>query len=536
MPLALQQVQKLQQRLIMTPQMQQSVKLLQMNTVELDALTQAELLENPFLELEEEDVSPNTVESSDTEGADHSQSAVETANPDDSPRKTIEDEADGSYRTEPQADDAGSVEEDTAANSDRLQDNDEVSDRVESSPVEDQPEQFAEVDTDWSEVFDDDATPTYHTPRDDTEERSFEETVAVRASLYEVLERQLRTSSLDGLDAEIGRYLIGCIDENGYLQVSVEECAQRFGVAETRVERVLGIVQDFEPTGVGARDLPECLILQLAAMNELTIEAKEILTEHWPLMLRKKFKEIARIVETDEQTVAGLFNRIGRLDPSPGRSYSKERPIYVTPDVYVKQIDGRYFCYLHEGQVAHLRLNNVYKEILLGDKREQDPKEREYALDKYRAAVMFIKNIEKRRNTILRVTEAIMEYQHEFLQKGVSALRPLALSEIADRVGMHESTISRVTSAKYVDTPQGMFELKFFFSSAIESSSGEAASSRAVKQKIQGIVAGEDPRKPLSDDRIAKILKSQGFTIARRTVAKYREQLRILPTNLRRQS
>lgn len=199
-------------------------------------------------------------------------------------------------------------------------------------------------------------------------------------------------------------------------------------------------------------------------------------------------------------------------------------------------MDGRYVVYLNEGEVANLRLSNTYKNILLRtDTENQDPAEREYAIDKYRAAVMFLKNIEKRRSTVLRVTEAIMDYQREFLDKGVEALRPLALSEIAERVGMHESTISRVTSSKYVDTPQGLFELKYFFSSSIESNDGEAASSRSIKNKIRELIDSESPCHPLSDDKIAKILILQGFTIARRTVAKYREQLKILPTNLRRQ-
>jgi len=408
---------------------------------------------------------------------------------------------------------------------------------LEVRAVEDQPEQFGEVDTDWAEVFEDGEIRNYAPPRDDTEERSFEETVAGRTSLYEMLEWQLRVSSLRGMDEKIGAYLIGCIDDNGYLQGSLEECAERFGVEAARVERVLGVIQDFDPTGVGARDLPECLRLQLKAFGELTPLADEVLKNHWGLIARKKFKEIARLVKAAEQEIQALFARIQKLQPAPGSIYSKEQPVYITPDVYVKRIGKQYVTYLNEGRVAHLHLNSVYKDILIrsGDPN-QDPKAREYALDKYRSAVMFIKNVEKRRNTVLRVTEAIMDYQREFLERGVEALRPLSLNEIATRVGMHESTISRVTSSKYVDTPRGLFELKFFFSSAIESRHGEAASSRSIKQKIQELIAAENPKHPLSDDKIATVLKAEGFSIARRTIAKYREQLKILPTNMRRQS
>ena len=622
MPLAMQQVQRLQQRLIMTPQMQQSVKLLQMNTLQLEALTQQELLENPFLEIEEEGgdtgtsseiaaVDAPSVEETDvvherdtdpeSEGfelndsyetspevhtnlVEENPSAPESlAEPSDSAAADGEGGAGNSEvvlsDTAAADNNAGSgnsevVLSDTAAadnnagsgNSEvALADpavpaepadpadpavplpveegfpasdtNDDMTAGLDVRAVEDQPEQFGEVDTDWAEVFEDGEIRNYAPPRDDTEERSFEETVAGRTSLYEMLEWQLRVSSLRGVDEKIGAYLIGCIDDNGYLQGSLEECAERFGVEAARVERVLGVIQDFDPTGVGARDLPECLRLQLKAFGELTPLAEEVLKNHWGLIARKKFKEIARLVKATEQQIQALFARIQKLQPAPGSIYSKEQPVYITPDVYVKRIGKQYVTYLNEGRVAHLHLNSVYKDILIrsGDPN-QDPKAREYALDKYRSAVMFIKNVEKRRNTVLRVTEAIMDYQREFLERGVEALRPLSLNEIATRVGMHESTISRVTSSKYVDTPRGLFELKFFFSSAIESRHGEAASSRSIKQKIQELIAAENPKRPLSDDKIAKVLKAEGFSIARRTIAKYREQLKILPTNMRRQS
>ena len=607
MPLAMQQVQRLQQRLIMTPQMQQSVKLLQMNTLQLEALTQQELLENPFLEIEEEGgdtgtsseiaaVDAPSVEETDvvherdtdpesegfelndsyetspeahTDHLEESPSAPESL-AESSDAAAGEGEA-GSGNSEAALTDpadpaAGDGESGAAGNSEAAltgpadlanpadpadpagplpveegfpasDTNDDMTAGLDVRAVEDQPEQFGEVDTDWAEVFEDGEIRNYAPPRDDTEERSFEETVAGRTSLYEMLEWQLRVSSLQGVDEKIGAYLIGCIDDNGYLQGSLEECAERFGVEAARVERVLGVIQDFDPTGVGARDLPECLRLQLQAFGELTPLAEEVLKNHWGLIARRKFKEIARLVKATEQEIQALFARIQKLQPAPGSIYSKEQPVYITPDVYVKRIGKQYVTYLNEGRVAHLHLNSAYKDILIrsGDPN-QDPKAREYALDKYRSAVMFIKNVEKRRNTVLRVTEAIMDYQREFLERGVEALRPLSLSEIATRVGMHESTISRVTSSKYVDTPRGLFELKFFFSSAIESRHGEAASSRSIKQKIQELIAAENPKRPLSDDRIAKVLKAEGFSIARRTIAKYREQLKILPTNMRRQS
>jgi RNA polymerase sigma-54 factor len=565
MPLAMQQVQRLQQRLIMTPQMQQSVKLLQMNTLELEALTQQELLENPFLEIEEDALDPsagNPETPSASTGEDGPSETAEVVHERDADPESDGFELTDTYDTAP---DTQSIRAEEAEGSPSLEAggadlgeppisslqsetsgeepprSQEVEDDLvaglDTCAVEDQPEQFGEVDTDWAEVFQDDDVRTYSQPREDADERSFEEIVSSRASLYEELEWQLRVSALRDLDEKIGAYLIGCIDDDGYLQTSLEECAAKFGVELARVEHVLSVIQDFDPNGVGARDLPECLRLQLKALGDLTPLAEEVLRDHWPLLARKKFKEITRLVKATEPEIQALFERVQKLQPAPGRIYSKEQPLYITPDVYVKRIGNQYVTYLNEGRVAHLHLNSAYKDMLIrGDDPSQDPKAREYALEKYRSAVMFIKNVEKRRNTVLRVTEAIMEYQREFLEKGVEALRPLALSEIATRVGMHESTISRVTSNKYVDTPRGLFELKFFFSSAIESRHGEAASSRSIKQKIQELIAAENPKRPLSDDKIAQALKAEGFSIARRTIAKYREQLKILPTNLRKQN
>lgn len=533
MPLSLQQVQKLSQRLIMTPQMQLSVKLLQMNSMELDELAQQEVLENPFLEMEEglPDEGNDPLDFPEKDDSDLEETIF--ADLGDAPENAGDAPEDNSSEADRQ--DAVNSDADVlTASSDGAEG---ISFGSDDGVPERPPEQFGEVDLDWTQVFDEDMAhlPSYRSHNPDLDDRSMEEVVAGRSSLYEVLSRQLRLSSLEGEGLRIGEYLIGSIDDRGYLQVSLEECAKDLGVDLASVEKVLGIIQEFDPTGVGARNLPECLRIQLAAIGQLTPLASQILEKHWTNLLRKKFKEIARSLEVDEKEVQSIFETIGRLNPSPGTCYGKEQPQFITPDVYVKKMDNEYICYLNEGQVAHLRLSNIYRDILLNNDNA-DPKAREYAMEKYRAAVGFIKNIEKRRSTILRVTEAIMEYQRDFLEKGVEALKPLALSEIANTVGMHESTISRVTSGKYVNTPQGLFELKFFFSSAIESDSGEAASSRSIKQKIRELVDEEDPRHPLSDDKIMRILKTQGFTIARRTVAKYREQMKILPTNLRKQT
>lgn len=512
MPLAMQQVQKLQQtqKLIMTPQMQQSIKLLQLNTIEMENRIQEELMENPFLELEVE------------------------GNED---LRQEESEAPDMVKEQVQADDGdGPTEKESAADKNE---NESLTDKLDTLSVEEQPEQFSEVDTAWEEVFEDLENRNYAPPRgtlEEGEERNFEETTAGLTSLYEKLEWQLRVSVLEDEDLKIGQYLIASIDDDGYLAEPVEACAEALKTSSGKIEQVLAVIQEFDPPGVGARNLSECLCLQLEAQEDLTPLYEKLLKECWDLLVQKKFREAAKKCDASLEDVEKLWKKVQRLDPTPGRAYSKDQPRYIAPDVYVRKIDGQYMVYLNEGEVAHLRISNTYRDILLNREGSDSSDEaKEYATEKFKNAVLFIKNVERRRNTILRVTEAIMEVQQDFLEHGVEALRPLAMSEIAERVEMHESTISRVTTNKYVDTPQGLYELKYFFSSAIESDQGEAASSRSIKQKIQELVNGEPAKKPLSDDKIAKALKEQGFSIARRTVAKYREQLKILPANMRKQ-
>jgi RNA polymerase sigma-54 factor len=252
---------------------------------------------------------------------------------------------------------------------------------------------------------------------------------------------------------------------------------------------------------------------------------------------KKKFRELARQLNTTEAELLEIFHKVCRLEPHPGRSISAEAVHYIAPDVFVKLIDGELMIYLNEGSTGRLSVDRFYRRLLRQQARAMTPQEKEYAREKFQAAITLIKNIEKRKSTIMRVTEAIMEVQREFLDKGVEALKPLTLREVADMVGMHESTVARVTSRKYVETPQGTYALKFFFSSSIDTTdNSDAVSSRSIKDKLQTIIGAEDAKKPLSDQKIAEMLKKQGFDIARRTVAKYREQLKILPAKYRRQT
>lgn len=339
------------------------------------------------------------------------------------------------------------------------------------------------------------------------------------------------------MDAEIGEYLIGSLNEDGYLEPAViDEAAEMFKVERAQVERVLSVIQEFDPVGIAARSLAECLLLQMKNLGSYSELARVVLEDHMIELQKKKFRELARKLKVNESDLMDLFHKVSRLEPHPGRSLSTDSVQYISPDVYVKNVDGELMIYLNEGQTGRLSVDRFYQRLMRQQAKALTAQEREYALEKYRSALTLIKNIEKRKSTILRVTEAIMEVQRPFLDKGIEELKPLTLREVADMVGMHESTVARVTSRKYADTPQGLFPLKFFFSSGIDSDGADAVSSRAIKDKLHQIISGENSKKPLSDQKIAEMLNKEGFDIARRTVAKYREQLKILPAKYRRQT
>jgi RNA polymerase sigma-54 factor len=490
--------------------MQLSIKLLQMNTLEMEQLAQQEMLENPFLEMETPE-GESTTESDEKEPASEQES------------DPLEIEAEDPPPPSPTA-----KKEETATVSDI-----EV---PEPPPLDSNQgaETFDQVDVEWDDYYDDSGPYISNTREAPEEERDFTEYTASRTSLYDHLLWQLRVSPLEGADFEIGEYLVGNIDGNGYLTMSVEEVAEALGAEPKRVEHALGVIHTFDPTGVGARNLAECLLLQLESRGLTDPIYKAILTEHFHQLGQQKFKDIAKALGVPEERVTEAFHEIRRCDPKPGRSITKETPRYVEPDIYVKKVDSRYLYFLNEGDLRHLRINDYYRSVLRSNDGMND-KEKEYYRDKYRSAVWLIRNIERRKGTILRVTEAIMEFQKDFMDKGPEHVRPLTLKQIAETVGMHEATIARVTANKYVDTPRGVFPLKYFFSSSLDKNDGsDAASSRSVKEMIRKMIAEENPDQPLSDSEITKALTQRGVRIARRTVAKYRDQLKILPANLRK--
>jgi len=304
-------------------------------------------------------------------------------------------------------------------------------------------------------------------------------------------------------------------------------------VSPDAVQAVLAKIQNFEPTGIGARDLRECLLLQVDVRypdNELL---RELVSEHLDLLQKRQLPKIAQQMNIGVEKVHDLARLVATLEPRPGREYTGEETQYVVPDTTVTKMDGEYVVTVNDDSIPRLRISSYYRQLLANS---ETPKEvTDYVKSKYRAAKWLLSNIEQRKNTIYKVTKCIVDMQKEFLDKGEAFLRPLTLQEVAERVGLHESTISRVTSKKYVDTPQGIFELKHFFSSSIRNQNGEDKSSTSVRKMIAEVIEAEDKKRPLSDQRIANILRSRGLNIARRTVTKYREVLGILPSKLRRE-
>ena len=334
---------------------------------------------------------------------------------------------------------------------------------------------------------------------------------------------------------EIAAFIIGNIDEDGYLRATTEEIVAAGPYDPADVEKAISAIQSLDPIGVGARDLRECLLLQLEFLEVDNPLVEAIVRDHWDMFMQRHFVQIAKALAIDMKTLEGVVEIIKHLDPKPGRKYSNERAIYVEPDVYIQKVGDEYIIVLNEDGMPKLRINGSYRNMLNSMDSKSDGETVNYIKDKIRSAVWLIKSLDQRQRTIYKVAESIVKHQREFLEKGIDFLRPLVLRDVADDIQMHESTVSRVVSNKYMHTPRGLFLMKYFFHSGIDSDTGEDISSLTVKKKIQGFIDGEDPRKPLSDSKIMKILNDEGINIARRTVAKYRDELNIPSSTDRKQ-
>jgi RNA polymerase sigma-54 factor len=353
-----------------------------------------------------------------------------------------------------------------------------------------------------------------------------------RQSLTDHLLWQLRMSDRPSDEEYVGALIIGNLDGDGYLRLSIEEVAFLANTDRDVAERALSCIQGFDPAGVAARTLSECLLIQLRRLGIDNSLTACIVREHLPLLESRRFDRLGKELGISPEAVGDAAKLISLLEPKPARDYGDGEVRYVTPDVYVHKMGEEYVVTLNEEGLPRLRVSSFYRRMLGTD---ASPEARGYIQEKMRAATWLIKSIHQRQRTLYMVTQSIVKFQTDFLDRGVSCLRPLVLKDVAQDIGMHESTVSRATAGKYVHTPQGTFELKYFFTSSLRSGAGEDVSAESVRERIRTIIGGEDPQKPLSDQYIAQVLAGENVDIARRTVAKYRELMGILPSSKRKQ-
>jgi RNA polymerase sigma-54 factor len=494
--LELKQHLKMTQQLVMTPQLQQAIKLLQLSRMELVDLIRTEVNENPLLE-------ENLEEDERAEAASPAEAKLEELAP--APKETEK---------------AEEVKGEEGAN-----------------------------EIDWDQYLDHYQMQGHTAPSNknlgDEELPGFEATLTRKGDLTDHLVWQLRLSNFSEAEEQVAMLIIGNLDTDGYFRMpavdgeseetvtrdAVVRVAFEAGVGVEFAEAVLHKVQLLDPTGVAARDLRECLLLQARQLNADIPEVVAIIERHLRHLESKNYGAIAKDLKIPVEQVVAAVKIISHFEPKPGRAYSSEEAQYITPDVHVHKVGDRYVTVLNDDGLSKLRISGMYRQALKNGKAGAA---KEYIQDKLRSAVWLIRSIHQRQRTIFKVTESIVKFQRDFLDKGIAHLKPLILRDVAEDIGMHESTVSRVTTNKYVHTPQGIYELKFFFNSAIARTGGDEIASEAVKNHIKQIVGGEDPKHPHSDQKIVEILKSQGIEIARRTVAKYREVLGILPSSKRK--
>ena len=366
-----------------------------------------------------------------------------------------------------------------------------------------------------------------------SDEYSYENFVAFNYTLTEFLIEQLHFSSLKGQDAEIGRYIIENIDDNGYLSMSLEEICSVLDVDLDSCERVLDVIHTFEPSGVGARDLNECLIIQLASLGELTDEIEFIISNRLKDLADNKYALISKEVGISLTEVQEIADLIKTLEPKPGRGFDSDNSIkYILPDIYVEETNGEYIVSTNDGSTPSLHISSYYNS--LAEEAKSDKELSNYLNNRFNSAMWLMKSIEQRKKTIYNVASAIVQFQNDFFAKGERFLKPLTLKQIAETVGVHESTVSRAINGKYMQCPRGVFELKYFFTGGILNEDGSGVSSNSIKSMIKEFVDAEDDKKPLSDSKISEMLHEKGIDISRRTVAKYRDDIGILPSSKRR--
>jgi RNA polymerase sigma-54 factor len=489
MALEIKQQLKLSQQLVITPQLQQAIKLLQLSQPELVELVEHELLENPLLEEESQNPEEHNNEPPEiTAEREELEKPVESKTANDNPEVGGKE---GDFKEEP-------------------------------------------VDFDWDNYLN-----TYNAPemvtsgynsREDLP--TYENTIANKTSLFDHLMWQLKLGSFDSEEVEIGTLILGAINDDGYFIDSLEDISEKSNCTLESAEKVLRRVQEFDPPGVAARNLKECLLLQTKHFGPEEDALQEIIENHLHNLERRDYNRIAKDLKMSLERVQHFAKLIHEMEPKPGREYSVNEAQYITPDVYVRKLGDEWTVVLNEDGLPKLKVSNLYR-TMMENKIKSATKE--YVQDKLRSAIWLIRSIHQRQRTLYKTSKTIVKFQQDFFEKGIRFLKPMILRDVANEIGMHESTVSRVTTSKYMHTPHGIFELKFFFNSGIATSHGDAVASESIKNRIQGLISQENPKKPLSDQEIVRLLKNGNVEIARRTVAKYREMMGILPSSKRRQ-
>ena len=513
----------LSQRLVLTPQLRQRIEMLQMTTVELSELIQEQLLENPILE---EVQSQEETRELEREIIDQLADHDTTTDFDTEVLRTKKNEeseaANGAGEVEELANYSVSDEDNYSSG------NDEAGFSEKSEEFGDDGEQrdaFDEID--FGQEFRDYLDPGYKTQEIEFKEDgpTFDQFLTRPTSLAEHLDWQLQMDPVEGALHDAAECIIGNLDENGLLMATNEEIAAMGNWTLELVEDARQIVMQFEPVGCGARNVRECLLVQIEARGDSERLAVNLIKEHFADLQQHKLPHLSKQTGVDVETLFEELKYIRTLDPYPGRRYSSEEPVLITPEIYIEKIDGDYIIYFADDGSPRLRINQNYQSML--GRGETSKETKDFIKDKMRSAVDLLRNIEHRRQTIYRVVEAMVQRQSEFLDHGVQQLKPMMLKDIAEEIGMHLSTVSRVVNRKYAHTPQGVIELRRFFTEGMLNEDGEEVSTRIIKLRIKKIIEEEDSHNPITDDQIVKVLSKEGIKLSRRTVAKYRDQMSI---------
>ena len=512
----LSQTQQMRQQMVLAPQLRQSLELLQVPMLELQSLVRQEMDQNPTLE----EAPPGEERS---EGPDELPDAA-TPKDEDSPREVQREQE---IEPEPEPPVAAEPEKD------RTDKNLEEPGQIHEEDFREEFEALAKLDDEWRDTFQSTRVTQSYSAEDAAKRQYFLDSLSQPKSLQQHLMDQLMVAIENEQERQVGELLIGSINDDGFLASPLEELAATTGHTIEELQHSLDLIQEFDPIGVGSRDLRECLLTQLRRLGKEDSLAASIVSTHLDALGARKYPEIARQLKTTVEQVQDAARLIGTLEPKPGRMFTADSTTYVLPEVVVQKVDGDYKITLNNDQIPHLHISAQYRQLMAD--ANTTPEVKNYIRDKIRAGMFLIKSIGQRQQTVFNIAREIVRVQKEFFEEGITHLRPLTMNEIAGVVGIHETTVSRAIANKYIQTPRGTFEMKYFFTPGYKTADGKEISNKTIKDAIQQLVDEEDTSNPLSDQAMVEKLAEQGIKVARRTIAKYREELRILPSHLRKQ-